>query len=47
MTTIQKKSKLKYWKNDFHLLYRESGWGDVPDWNEGKPAPEPLWGAYS
>ncbi|KAJ8433087.1 hypothetical protein Cgig2_014135 [Carnegiea gigantea] len=36
MTAIEKKSKLKYWKYDFLFVCRESGWSDVPDWNEGK-----------
>ncbi|KAJ8433142.1 hypothetical protein Cgig2_007106 [Carnegiea gigantea] len=37
ITTIEKKSKVKYWKHDFLFLRRESGWGDDPDWNENKP----------
>ena len=42
MTTIEKNSKLKYWKYDFLFLHRESGWGDVPDWNEGKRVRSPF-----
>jgi len=42
MTAIEKKSKLKYWKYDFLFLRRESGWSDVPDWNEGKPIRNPF-----
>ncbi|KAJ8419343.1 hypothetical protein Cgig2_003520 [Carnegiea gigantea] len=42
MTAMEKKSKLKYWKYDFLFLRRESGWGDVPDWNEGKPIRQPF-----
>jgi len=42
MTAIEKKSKLKYWKYDFFFIHRESGWCDVPDWNEGKLARSPF-----
>ena len=42
ITAIKKKSKVKYWKYDFLFLHQESGWGDVPDWNEGKPARNPF-----
>ncbi|KAJ8428571.1 LOW QUALITY PROTEIN: hypothetical protein Cgig2_021629 [Carnegiea gigantea] len=42
MTAIEKKSKLKYWKYDFLFLRQASGWGDVPDWNEGKPVRQPF-----
>jgi len=37
MTTIEKKSKVKHWKYDFLFVRRESGRGNIPDWNEGKP----------
>ena len=36
MMAIEKKPKVKHGKYDFFFLRRESGWGDVPDWNEGK-----------
>lgn len=42
MTTIEKKSKVRYWKYDFLFLRRASGWGDVPTWNEGKPVRNPF-----
>ncbi|KAJ8432914.1 hypothetical protein Cgig2_004588 [Carnegiea gigantea] len=42
MTTIEKKSKLKYWKYDFLFLRQELGWDDVPKWNEGKPVRNPF-----
>ncbi|KAJ8434745.1 hypothetical protein Cgig2_001948 [Carnegiea gigantea] len=42
MTAIEKKSKVKHLKYDFLFLRRESGWGDVPDWNEGKPMRNPF-----
>jgi len=42
MTAIEKKSKVKHWKYDFLFLHRESSWGDVPNWNEGKPVRNPF-----
>ena len=42
MTAIEKKSKVRYWKYDFLFLRRTSGWGDVPDWNEGKLVRNPF-----
>ncbi|KAJ8426754.1 hypothetical protein Cgig2_029423 [Carnegiea gigantea] len=42
ITAIEKKSKVKHWKYDFLFVHRESGWGDVPDWNEGKPMRNPF-----
>jgi len=42
MTAIEKKSKVKHRKHDFLFLRRTSSWGDVPDWNEGKPMRNPF-----
>ena len=42
MTVIEKKSKVKHWKYDFLFVHRESGWGNTPDWNEGKPIRNPF-----
>jgi len=42
MTAIEKKSKVKHWKYDFLFVRRESGWGNIPDWNEGKPVKNPF-----
>jgi len=42
MTAIEKKLKAKHWKYDFPFLHRESGWGDVPDWNEEKLVRNPF-----
>ena len=36
------KSNVKHWKYDFLFVRRESGWGDVTDWNEGKPVRNPF-----
>ena len=41
MTAI-KKSKVKNWKYDFLFVRRETGWGDLPDWNERKPVRNPF-----
>ncbi|KAJ8431148.1 hypothetical protein Cgig2_026745 [Carnegiea gigantea] len=42
MTAIEKKSEVKHWKYDFLFVRRESGWENVPDWNEGKPVRNPF-----
>ena len=42
MTANEKKSKVKRWKYNFLFLRRESGWEDVPYWNEGKPVRNPF-----
>ncbi|KAJ8419891.1 hypothetical protein Cgig2_017701 [Carnegiea gigantea] len=42
MRAIEKKSKVKHWKYDFLFLRRESGCGDVPNWNKGKPVRNPF-----
>ena len=42
MTSIEKKSKAKHWNYDFLFVHRESGWGNIPDWNEGKPIRNPF-----
>jgi len=42
MTAIEKKSKVKHWIYDFLFVRRESGWGNVPDWTEGKPVMNPF-----
>ncbi|KAJ8442013.1 LOW QUALITY PROTEIN: hypothetical protein Cgig2_033777 [Carnegiea gigantea] len=42
MTAIEKKSKVKYRKYNFLFLHREPGWGDVPNWDEGKPVWNPF-----
>jgi len=28
---------VKHWKYDLLFVHRESGWGNVPNWNKGKP----------
>jgi len=42
MTAIEKKSKVKYWKFDFLFIHRESGWGNILDWNEANPVRNSL-----
>ena len=46
MMTIEKKSKVKYYKYHFLFVHYELGWGDVLDWIEGKllrnPFGEPM-----
>ena len=39
---IEKKSKVKHWKYDFLFVHRESSWGNIPNWNEGKPVKNPF-----
>jgi len=36
MTATKHKSKVKNGKYDFLFDCREAGWGDLPDWNDGK-----------
>ncbi|KAJ8434783.1 hypothetical protein Cgig2_033733 [Carnegiea gigantea] len=38
LTAIEKNSK----KYNFLLVHREAGWGDHPNWNEGKPVRNPY-----
>ncbi|KAJ8419943.1 LOW QUALITY PROTEIN: hypothetical protein Cgig2_020753 [Carnegiea gigantea] len=42
MTAIDKKSKVKHWKCDFLFVRRESAWGNIPEWNDGKPVKNPF-----
>ncbi|KAJ8428264.1 hypothetical protein Cgig2_000326 [Carnegiea gigantea] len=42
MTAIEKKSKVKHWKYGFLFIRWELGWGNIPDWNEGKPIKNPF-----
>jgi len=31
-----------HWKYNFLFVRQDSGWGDVPDWNECKPLSNPF-----
>jgi len=42
VTAIEKKSKVKHWNYNFLFVCRESGWGNIPNWNEGKPIRNPF-----
>ena len=42
MKAIEKKSKVKHWKYDWFCICPKSGWGNIPDWNEGKLVRNPF-----
>ncbi|KAJ8419411.1 hypothetical protein Cgig2_025508 [Carnegiea gigantea] len=42
LMAIEKKTKVKNWKYDFLFIRCETGWGDLPDWNKGKPVRNPY-----
>jgi len=42
MMAIEKKSNVKYKRYNFLFVHRESSWGNVPGWNEGKLVRKPF-----